>query len=76
MNFDLYKKGNYMLNKNGIYMLIGRNKHYKNGLLHREDGPAVCWLDEYPDEWWYNGTKIKCGSLEEFRRIIKLLAFS
>ncbi|WP_279211859.1 hypothetical protein [Delftia acidovorans] len=29
-------------------------KHYLNGALHREDGPAV-FLDGKPHQWWVHG---------------------
>lgn len=41
-------------NKNGRYVEYGSVYWYRNGLLHREDGPAA----EYKDgewEWYFNG---------------------
>ena len=35
--------------KSAIY-----TKHYRNGELHREDGPAVL-LEGKPHEWWVHG---------------------
>ena len=46
-------------------------RFYKNGILHRDDGPAVIWHDDtyLPDdpdepyeieEWWVNGSLIRC----------------
>ena len=32
----------------------GTIKYYKNGKLHREDGPAIEWYDG-TIEWWLNG---------------------
>ena len=29
-------------------------KHYRNGLLHREDGPAIL-LEGVPHQWWVDG---------------------
>ncbi|WP_175789426.1 hypothetical protein [Burkholderia cenocepacia] len=31
-------------------------KHYRNGELHREDGPAVL-LEGKPHQWWVHGTQ-------------------
>jgi len=51
------------------------DKHwYKNGKHHRLDGPA----SEYSNGnkyWHYEGKYIKCGSTEEFLKIINLKAF-
>ena len=47
---------------------------WKNGKLHREDGPAVIRFDEYKS-WWINGQFINCKSQEEFERLLKLKAF-
>ena len=35
--------------KGAIYI-----KHYRNGLLHREDGPAIL-LEGAPHQWWVHG---------------------
>lgn len=34
-------------------------EHWKNGVLHCEDGPAVEDLFENRKEWWIDGKKIK-----------------
>lgn len=34
--------------------LDGKTRWYKDGVLHREDGPAVIGKDEHK-EWWVNG---------------------
>jgi hypothetical protein len=62
--------------KNGLYFLDGRNEYWENNLLHREDGPAIYWFYEREEEWYYKGKKIQCTNLEEFQRIIGLLAFT
>lgn len=45
----------YSENKYGYYV----TKHYQNGLLHNENGPAVIYDDEdsdvYKREYWLNG---------------------
>lgn len=41
---------------------------------HREDGPAVEYMDGKV-EWWYKGIRIDCQSQEKFEKKIKLLAF-
>ena len=54
-------------------------RFYKNGALHREDGPAVVWYDDssFPDdsdepyeieEWWINGSLIRCDLDYTFSR--------
>ena len=40
--------------KNGKYVSGNCVKYYKNGKLHREDGPARVW-DHGLYEWWLNG---------------------
>jgi len=52
----------------------GTKEWYKEGKLHRVDGPAV----EYNDggkRWYYEGKQIECNSTEEFLKIINLKAF-
>lgn len=52
--------------------------YYKNGFLHREDGPALISLhgDEIIHSWWYNGEWLsKINSQEEFERWLNLRAF-
>ena len=42
---------------NGLYIdERGSNRWYKNGVLHREDGPAIIWYDG--DQWWYKDGKL------------------
>jgi hypothetical protein len=41
---------------------------------HRVDGPAVKLISG-KEFWFYNGIEVKCSSLEEFTKKIKLLAF-
>ena len=64
------------INKNGSTINeVGATRWVnENGQLHREDGPAVEYLDgrKY---WWYNARRINCNSQEEFERIINLLIF-
>jgi len=49
---------------------------HKNGLLHREDGPAVEWVNG-GKEYWYNGKYVNnVSSDEELKRYIKLLSIS
>ena len=43
-------------------------------ILHREDGPA-CILSTGEEYWYFKGLEIKCSSLDEFQRKIKLLVF-
>lgn len=53
--------------------------YYLNGIKHREDGPAfTLWLrngNKEREEYWLNGKMIFPKSLEEFKRIVKLMAF-
>jgi len=52
---------------------------YKNGRSHRLDGPAIEPAMKYKYDffgcWRYKGKKIKCNSLEEFQKIIRLKSF-
>jgi hypothetical protein len=34
----------------------GTRRHYQNGLLHREDGPAIIPPNGYR-AWWFNGQR-------------------
>ena len=40
--------------RNGVENYNGVLLHYKNGRVHREDGPAKIWPDGTM-EWWFNG---------------------
>ena len=43
------------MKKNGLHINEhGTKRWYKNGLLHRDDGPAVIWSDGR-QEWWKDG---------------------
>jgi hypothetical protein len=43
-------------------------EYYVNGILHREDGPAVVYLDKSkPDEYWLKG---RVSSKEEVQALI------
>ena len=43
------------MKKNGLHVdANGTKRWYKNGLLHRDDGPAVIWSDGR-QEWWKDG---------------------
>lgn len=42
-------------------------KWYLNGLLHREDGPAVEWSNGVTD-WWLNGNRY---DKEDFHQCLK-----
>jgi len=42
--------------------------------LHREDGPAMEYLDNYKS-WYLNGNRINVNSQEEFERYLKLIVF-
>lgn len=42
--------------KNGKYVEKGRISYYKDNLLHRDDGPAIEFLDGYKI-WFSNGNK-------------------
>jgi hypothetical protein len=46
----------------------------KSGYLHREDGPAMEYLDG-SKFWYYHGEFLNCSSQEEFERLLKVKAF-
>jgi hypothetical protein len=60
---DGQHKGNY-----------GDKHWYKNGTLHREDGPAIEYR-EGARYWYLNGKFINVNSQEEFEQYLRLLAF-
>jgi hypothetical protein len=75
---------NIMINEPEIDS-YGNKRYYKDGKLHREDGPAIEWVngDKYlfsntftaHNDWYFNGLKINCSSQEEFEKIIKLKVY-
>lgn len=48
-----------------------RTVHYKNGALHREDGPAVVYHghddNTRPDEYWLEGKRVTKEEMEAYR---------
>jgi hypothetical protein len=52
----------------------GHKRWYLNGVLHREDGPAIVCSNEYK-EWYVNGKFINCNSQKHFLQLMKLKAF-
>tara|TARA_R110000868_G_scaffold99024_4_gene272661 strand:- start:18914 stop:19240 length:327 start_codon:yes stop_codon:yes gene_type:complete len=52
----------------------GTKEWFLNDLRHREDGPAFESFNgnKY---WYYHGNHIDCKDLQEFLRMIKLMAF-
>lgn len=42
--------------KNGLFVKREGYYHYRNDVLHREDGPAVEWFNV--DKWWYIDGKL------------------
>lgn len=49
------------------------NIHYKNGIVHRDDGPAIYFHNK--EYYVLNGKRINCSSDEDFKKLIKLKAF-
>jgi len=47
---------------------------YLNDNLHREDGPAMEFIDGHKS-WWINDELMPCKAQEEFERLMKLKAF-
>jgi len=71
-------------------MQAGKNngcclRYVQDRELHREDGPAVEYLDPFPEKyWWYHGEnahwiidgkRIHCSSQQDFERWKKLRLF-
>ena len=50
----------------------GYKAWYRNGVLHREIGPAVIFEDgtEY---WYFEGTRFRSNTLQEFQEMIRIL---
>ena len=51
----------------GITSVVVYTKHFLNGTLHREDGPAVL-LDGKPHQYWVNGRQY---SEEEYGQFLQ-----
>lgn len=51
--------------------------HLVNGNTHRLDGPARTFylFGEYKHEYFINGERVFASSLDEFKKIVKLLIF-
>lgn len=61
--------------RNGVLSFHTYVVHYKNDLIHRENGPAIIYFDSRPSEWWFHGKKIDVRSQEEFAKLIRMSAF-
>jgi hypothetical protein len=50
-----------------------------NDFLHREDGPAIIYPDNYPfirkHYWWYQNKLVDVNSQKEFERWLLLKSF-
>lgn len=60
VNILLRNGARKFLDENSNYSNTSNNKtvHYKDGALHREDGPAVVYSDKSkPDEYWLDGRR-------------------
>lgn len=45
------------MKKNGLHINESGDKSwYKDGEIHREDGPAIIWYDG--DQWWFKAGKL------------------
>jgi hypothetical protein len=53
--------------------------HFKDGDLHKEDGPAVIYYDDKGNvldkEYWLNGEKIECASDKEYKKLVSLKTY-
>lgn len=62
--------------QSAIEKINGVKFWFKNGKLHREDGPAMLHYIYYNyNYWYYHGEFITDESQEKFERLIKLKAF-
>lgn len=42
-------------------------RHFKDGALHREDGPAIVYLDKSKeDEWWLHGARVSEKDVKKY----------
>jgi len=66
--------------KPAIEWVGGSKGWFKEGKIHRVDGPAIEQYIGYECKkiskcWFYEGKRIHCNSTEEFLKIINLKAF-
>jgi len=58
-----------------FYPISGNKRWYKDGLLHRENGPAIEYKNG-PFMWYLNGVYLKhINSQKEFEKYMKLQGF-
>jgi len=50
---------------------IGSLRYYENGRLHRTDGPAIVYPDDYV-EYWINGIQTSKEAQEFYYSLMKL----
>lgn len=58
---------------NGIYEGDNFTVYFKDGQRHREDGPA--YIMQNRSLFYYKNKFIRCSTLEDFQKKIRLLAF-
>lgn len=68
-----------LFDKTGYYCVVyssGGRDYFKDGFLHREDGPAQTWYDG-GKIYWLNGSEYEDLNItdEEWIRIVKIKAF-
>ena len=55
-----------------VYGDNDKTVHYKNGMLHREDGPAVVYNKEgKEDEYWLEGKRVSKEDVDKFQEKIE-----
>ncbi len=55
--------------------ILGDTFYYSNGILHREDGPAIEFCDG-SKKWYYHGIVAPVTCQADFEKYINLLEFS
>jgi hypothetical protein len=73
--------------KDGLNIIMGTGTKmwFRNGVKHREDGPAVdgryCSDGSFDlprhqyQQWWIEGRRVPCTTQEEFEKWMRLKAF-
>jgi hypothetical protein len=60
-----YKHGERHRNGSPAVMEHFKTEWWANDKLHRDDGPAVIFFGEGPDQWWVNGHQIDLRQLSK-----------
>jgi hypothetical protein len=77
---QMWRVGLYFHRMDGAAVIWpeGSYSWYQYGVRHREDGPAIDWMNEAESrikEWYYRGNRILVKDQREYQQLMKMKVF-